>query len=84
MKINIKQITQDQPVSVAGGWWDDGQFFIDWCNHAGADQINEEFSMFDQDNSNGDLLGFIEHSTWIELCPRCKAWRQIGDNQWTE
>ncbi len=66
--IPIKQISTKQPITVHGGELDDGCYFMDWCNHDGAEM--EEVTS----NPGTDY----EYTENLLVCDKCPA-QYIGD-----
>lgn len=64
----------ETPVSVQLGYWEDGEFIVEECNHASTEVKDYTF----------DQGGSFEHSSQVEVCTKnnCQAWRIIGEEEW--
>lgn len=57
---------------------DETEQYIVFCNHAGAEEIEEEVSVF---NPNGPDRVWYEH---LMACNRCGASKLEGENEWQD
>lgn len=82
MKISIKYQHNEQPITVYGGWLEDEDFLIDWCNHAGATEEPEKGMQVFVD-SHGEL-DTRDVASWVKVCDKCKAWFDPMYGMWED
>lgn len=69
--IDIKYKPTEYPITVYGGWFEGTDFLIDWCNHAGAEEVPDTAFQMDHDH-NGEILMRTVY-TWAKVCDKCGA-----------
>ena len=67
MKINVKHVFSfEKPITVQTGWWNDGYFEMESCNHAGAYEDSNDVLSW---NYQGDITSFTER---FMVCDKCE------------
>jgi hypothetical protein len=68
MKILVKGESTHEAITVRGGYWDnEGVFWLEWCNHAGAEVEDSFESYYDQGREQ-----MVEwESKWL-VCDKCE------------
>lgn len=73
MKIEVKYKPNEQPITVYGGWFDKSGFLIDWCTHAGAEEVPDNGVQVRYNYEKSDLE-VNDVVSWLKVCDKCNAY----------
>ena len=64
--LQVQIISEETPITVRGGVWDDDIFDQDWCNHAGAFETE-----VDNGYADSNTCDWVEKISVERVCDKC-------------
>lgn len=81
MKIAVKYQQKSEPITVYGGWIEDEDFLIDWCNHAGAEEKPDNGIQVQYKDGDIDV---VDVASWLKVCDKCHAYFDPRYGMWED
>lgn len=79
MKIGVKYFESFEFITVQGGFWENGEFEMEWCNHHGADE--EIVTHTGWNYSKEDIDEWHER---IMACDKCEMFDRGDGWEWND